>query len=88
LLGEQREALTGIPDGSADPTTTRYAGGPPPRDKLGEEFYCFCARYLSNHAMIAEVFAADCDGRPASQWCEASGTLTRAVGTPRNWSAA
>ena len=29
--------------------------------------------------------AADCDGRAAMPPCDAPGTLTKAVGTPRNW---
>ena len=45
-------------------------------------------RYRSNQAMIADAFAADCDGRAARPPWLAPGTFTSAVGTPRICSAA
>ena len=90
IVGYAHRAAVAIPDqfrhvvhrfASARPAAPYSTAPPSPRSP-------YFTRYRSNQAMTAAALAADCEGRAAKPPWLAPGTLTRAVGTPRIWSAA
>ncbi|HEX8466642.1 MAG TPA: hydantoinase B/oxoprolinase family protein [Allosphingosinicella sp.] len=52
LLGEGDQAKPGGGENRHRPSTTAFGGGPPPRDKLGEEFPLYTRSHLSTGALV------------------------------------